>query len=236
MVYDHRSLLVALAQRGALDRCLDVTTKELAGWIGTSQQTASIYISRLAGEGFVERTMRRRGSRIRITEKGMTELRELHLTLSRIFGTDRSISLRGRVESGLGEGAYYLAQPGYVEQVKASLMFVPFPGTLNIKLDPHDAPVIDLLRKGPGIPISEFSSGGRTFGRCLCYKCTVNGHPGAVMIPVRTIHRNTLEVISGERLRDGLGLRDGDAVDLRIDYPGGSASADCSGSAASSWL
>jgi len=96
---------------------------------------------------------------------------------------------------------------------------------LNIVLGPVDVPVIDLLRKGPGIPIHDFVADGRTFGRCLCYRCSVNGRPGAVMLPIRTIHKNTMEIISGSRLRDELGLKDGDPVELVIDYPGGSVSA-----------
>jgi riboflavin kinase len=238
MTYDRRNMLFILAQRGALERCLDVTTGDLAAWIGTSQQTASIYLSRLASEGYLERTMKRRGSRIRITEKGLTELLQLHQALVRIFGMDREIVLRGKTESGLGEGAYYLGQPGYVDQVRELLGFTPFPGTLNILLSPQDSPILDLLRKGPGIPIAEFVAGGRTFGRCLCYRCTVNGHPSAVMIPIRTIHKNTMEIISGTKLRDALPLKDGDTVELRIDYPGGSASPGCAGTDASAetWL
>jgi riboflavin kinase, archaea type len=238
MAYDRRNILIILAQRGGLEHVLDVTTRDLAEWIGTSQQTASIYLSRLASEGFVERSMKRRGSRVRITDKGLSELRGLHQALKCIFGTDRVIVLQGRTVSGLGEGAYYLGQPGYIDQVRERLGFTPFPGTLNIVLGPNDAPILDLLRNGPGIPISEFMAGGRTFGRCLCYRCNVNGSPSAVMIPIRTIHRNTLEVISERKLRDELHLKDGEIVELSIDYPGGSNPTDCSGpgSPAASWL
>jgi len=41
----------------------------------------------------------------------------------------------GRVVGGLGQGQYYISRKGYRNQFFQKLGFVPFPGTLNIKLD-----------------------------------------------------------------------------------------------------
>lgn len=220
MPYEPRSLLIELAMMGALEHQVDIKTVALSGVIGTSQQTASLYLIRLHSDGYIERTMKRHGSRIRITDKGLDLLYRTHLSLNEIFGRQRSIDLACRVGSGLGEGAYYLAQQGYIDQVREKLGFVPYPGTLNLEVSEKDSPVIDLLRKGPGIEISSFSSGGRTFGSCLCYRCRIKDIEGAVMVPFRTIHKRTLEIISHRRLRDDLGLDDGSTVIVRVLYPG----------------
>jgi riboflavin kinase len=220
MPYDPRSLLVELARRGALEHQLDISTGSISSFIGCSQQTASLYMIKLATDGYIERTMKRYGSKVRITEKGLDLLYGTYLSLFDFFGRSRSIDLVCKVGSGLGEGAYYLAQQGYIDQVKVKLGFHPFPGTLNLELMPQDSPVIDLLRKGPGIEIVSFASDGRTFGRCLCYECRIRDRSGAVMVPFRTIHKRTLEIISDVRLRDIMDLKDGESVKIQIIYPG----------------
>jgi len=224
MSYDARALLVFLSRKGALERFIEVRTEEFGRELGYSQQTASIYLSRLASEGYIERTMRHRGSKVCITGKGLSLIFDLYSELEGLFGMPRVIPAKGRIAPGLGEGAYYLSQSGYIDQVMDKLGFRPYPGTLNIVLSPQDSPVIQLLRNGPGIVIEPFESDGRTFGRCLCYHCTVSGTSGAVMVPNRTIHKNTLEIISDIRLRDLPGIRDEAVVDLSVVYPGRSPS------------
>ena len=50
--------------------------------------------------------------------------------------------MRGRVVGGLGQGQYYISRKGYRHQFIQKLGFVPFPGTLNIKLDEPFNPVL----------------------------------------------------------------------------------------------
>ena len=45
--------------------------------------------------------------------------------------------LNGTVQSGLGEGAYYMSLRPYTDQFLEILGFSPFPGTLNVQLLPN---------------------------------------------------------------------------------------------------
>jgi len=220
MAYEPRTILMELARLGALEHQVDISTGALSEALGTSQQTASLYLIRMASDGYIDRTMKRYGSLVRITEMGLDLLYDTYTSLFQMFGRSRTRVLRCKVSSGLGEGAYYLAQRGYIEQVADKLGFVPFPGTLNLELSMHDAPFLDLLRKGPGIQINSFESEGRTFGSCLCYHSEIEGVMSAVMVPIRTIHKRTLEIISPERLRTCIGLEDGSSVEIKVRYHG----------------
>jgi CTP-dependent riboflavin kinase len=41
------------------------------------------------------------------------------------------------------------------------------------------------------------------------------------MVPNRTLHVSTLEIVSAVKLREELSLEDGDSVELRLTYPAG---------------
>ncbi|MFW3145438.1 MAG: DUF120 domain-containing protein [Thermoplasmatota archaeon] len=216
---DDRLILLKLSQLGAIERFIDLTTDKLGVILETSQQSASLYLKRLESRGFIERIRKRNGSAVRITREGLEQLLGLYGQLKAIFDTSREIRVRGTITKGLGEGAYYLSQKRYKDQLKHYFDMEPFEGTLNIKLSIRDSPVLDLLKKGTGIKIEGFVSDGRSFGSCICYPCRINNVKGAIMIPNRTLHVGTLEVVSDKRLRDELGLKDGDQVEISITFP-----------------
>lgn len=218
---ERRILLLKLAQMGAMEHYITITTRGLGEELKISQQSASLYLKNLESEDMIERRMRRSGSSIRITKSGVDLLMSLFNDLKGLFEDEREIEVKGIISEGLGEGAYYLSQKGYVDQLRELFSFEPYPGTLNIELSAIDAPLLDLLRRGPGIEVKGFSSGKRTFGSCLCYPCTVNGKNGVIMVPKRTLHVNTLEIISDEKLRDILSLENKDEILLRVNYPPG---------------
>lgn len=216
---DNREVLIELAHMGAMEKYINITTRKLGEVLGTSQQSASIYLQRLEDSGLVNRVRRNRGTSVTITKDGMELLMGLYNQLRSLFEVSRNIEVKGNISIGLGEGAYYLSQGRYLEQIKEKFGFEPFRGTLNIELTTKDAPILELLRKGPGIVIEGFRSGGRSFGTCLCYPCEVNGSGGVVMVPDRTVHVSTIEVISEVKVRDHLCLKDGDEVTVSITYP-----------------
>ncbi|MBN1390841.1 MAG: DUF120 domain-containing protein [Candidatus Thermoplasmatota archaeon] len=212
-------VLLKLAQLGAIERYINLTTRELGELLGTSQQSASLYLQRLEKEGCIHRVRRNSGTSITITKEGLETIQGLHGLLRSIFETSRTIMVKGNVSRGLGEGAYYMSQKQYVQQIKGHFGFEPFGGTLNIVISPRDAPVLELLKKGPGIIVDGFNTQGRTFGTCLCYPCTVNGEKGVIMVPRRSVHVSTIEVVSEVKFRDRLRLGDGDQVEVMITYP-----------------
>jgi riboflavin kinase len=212
-------LLLRLAKKGAMEHFINLTTKDLGEELGMSQQSASLYLMKLEEDQLIERIQKRSGSRIRITKEGIDILVTLYNELKPFFEPGRNIEVTGKLSRGLGEGAYYLSQEGYIQQIQKKFSLDPYPGTLNITLSENDSPLIELLRKGPGIVIEGFRSGERTFGSCLCYRCKVNGEDGVIMVPNRTLHQNTVEIVSPEKLREKLHLKDDDSVSLEIEYP-----------------
>ncbi len=216
---DRETVLIKIAQLGGMERFVHLTTSGLGGMLGMSQQSASLNLQKLEKEGLLERTRRGRAHGVRLTKAGMDLLTARFSELSVLLGRSREIEVKGTISAGLGEGAYYLSQVSYKEQIDEHFGFLPFEGTLNVVLSPLDAPLLDLLRRGPGIEVKGFIRDGRTFGSCLCYPCTVNGVKAAIMVPNRTVHKNTLEIVSERRLRGELSLKDGDEVRLVVRYP-----------------
>ena len=120
--------------------------------------------------------------------------------------------IRGKVEHGLGKGQYYISREGYQNQFLQKLGFVPFPGTLNIKLD---EPFIPQAQKT--IYIDAFSDQGRNFGKCKCYKIKVYGIEAAIIRPdLSNYSANLVEVIAPVHLREALGLDDRDTIEITL--------------------
>jgi len=129
-------LLFNLMLLGAKDRFITVKTSELAEILGKSQQSASVYLSKLEKEGYIQRTVEKEGTSVRLTQKGVDLLVTVYLLLrNELEEAPTTINMEGTVFSGLGEGAYYMSLDGYKEQFVKKLGFSPYPGTLNIRLD-----------------------------------------------------------------------------------------------------
>lgn len=118
----------------------------------------------------------------------------------------------GIVATGLGEGQHYISKEGYSIQFQRKLGFIPFPGTLNIKL------VEPFVPSGEAIKVMGFSDEGKTFGGCDCYRIRINGVMAAVVRPERSNYPSDLiEIIAPINLRESLGLSDGDELEIMLD-------------------
>jgi len=193
---------------------VEFTLAELAEALGVSRPTAYRLLSELYSEGLVERA----GSRYRVSAGGLEELRKVMGAIGRFLGYPGIVVLTGRVLSGLGEGRYYMSLRGYVEQIEEKLGFRPYPGTLNVRLERDCLYMRRYLDVFPGIRIEGFSDGVRTYGSVKCFRATINGVESAVVIPERTHYGpDVIEVISMYNLRERLGLRDDDRVEIRVE-------------------
>ncbi len=68
-----------------------------------------------------------------------------------------------------------------------------------------------------GIKIEGFKTKERTFGEVKAFKCRINGIGGAIVIPQRTHYpKNVIEIIAPVKLREVLGLKDGDWVEVEV--------------------
>jgi riboflavin kinase len=214
-------ILYKLAEMGAHKRTIKISTKFLAEKMGLSQQTISRYLIELERINWIQRTTMRDGSFIHISHLGENNLRKVCTALNLIFDTKYPLSLtiKGEVFNGLGEGAYYIMQKQYKEQFIEKLGFNPYPGTLNLKLtSEYDIKIIKELETYPGIEILGFKNKDRTYGSVKCFHATINNKiKGALVLALRSHYDSSvIEVIAPKYLRGSLKLKDGNEVNVEI--------------------
>lgn len=213
----HVDTLKHIALLGGVNAYVALSSRELGRALGVSQQSASQRILELLAAGLIERDLAARKQRVRLSAKGLDVLRREYADYRRVFELhEGGLHVRGTVASGLGEGAFYMKQRGYKEQFRRKLGFEPYEGTLNLRLRGADLSTLDILRDEEGVLIEGFSDGGRTFGGAKCLPATVNGVDCQVILPLRTHHTDTVELIARAHLRSKLGLADGDVVDVEL--------------------
>ena len=208
--------LKQLALLGGLEDQVELASGDFASLIDVSQQTASRRLIELTDERLIQREMGVRKQRIRITDDGRAVLRNEHLLYQRLFEDRDRIHIRGTVQTGLGEGRYYLSRPGYEQQFEQHLGWTPYPGTLNLDLGGAEANKIKFLRRNPVWAIEGFQAEGRSFGGVTCHPATIGDLQCAAILPHRTHYTTVLELIAPVCLRDTLPVADGDAVDLSV--------------------
>jgi len=221
---DHDALatLKHLALVGAVDGQAKLSCADLADRLDTSTQTASRRLQRLDERDQVERDIVSDGQWVSITEAGEQRLRSEYDAYRRIFESAASVELVGTVTSGMGEGRHYITLPGYMAQFTELLGYEPFAGTLNVDL--HEDSVRERARLSgiEPVEIEGWEDDERTYGPAYCYPATVAAGDESVgeahvIAPERTHHgEDQLEVIAPVRLRDELGLDDGDEVIVRV--------------------
>jgi len=209
-------MLKELALLGAINNRVEISSLELSDQLETSQQTASRYVLELDKLGFITREMGIKKQLIQITDDGADVLKEEYIQYKHIFELPQKIRFEGHVVSGMGEGTYYLAQDGYIEQFHNHCGFKPFPGTLNVKIPHIEKNKLRLIKKFPGMEIEEFRTENRTFGAVKCFNATVNEEPCVLILPSRGHYSSILELISPKNLRKKLNLNDGDPVHISI--------------------
>lgn len=213
--------LKQLALLGAMDDPVELASGEFAELIEVSQQTGSRRLIELGDLGLVRREMGVRKQRLRITDEGRGVLRAEHGLYQRLFERQESVALSGIVETGLGEGRYYLSRPGYDDQFVASLGWRPFPGTLNVGLSGAEANKLRILKREPVHSITGFEAEGRTFGGVVCSPARIGDQPCAAILPNRSHYTQTLEIIAPVCLRESIPCNDGDRLDVTVHLGGG---------------
>lgn len=126
------------------------------------------------------------------------------------------MKIEGTVTSGQGKGAYFMSLPVYKTQFEKQLNFVPFPGTLNIKISEG---AIDTIHQMDEDKL-KIVKGKENFGDVLLVKATLNDKiDGAIVFPKKTTHgENILEFITSKNLKETYGIKDGDSVNITIEY------------------
>ncbi len=216
----HLVTLTELLSKGAKNNFISITTSTLGKSIHKSQQAASKHLLELEQDGFVERIMSGRKISVKLTQKGYDQIADLYNLLHKsLESVPSAIELSGTLISGMGEGAYYMSLKGYTKQFSSKIGYVPFPGTLNVKLDKKE--YVEALRQlngFEGTKIDGFSDGKRTYGWVKCYHCVLNDKISCELILLeRTHHDNSIvELISETDIRKKSSLRTGSKITIRI--------------------
>ncbi len=217
----HLFTLLKLAEMGAHRRTAKISTEYLARKLEMSQQTASRHLIELENQGWIRRAITPEGCLIKITDTGVRELKRLYSNLRFLIEAayPPSVTLEGVVFTGLGEGAYYITRGHYRKQFMEKLGFVPYPGTLNLKLTTdYDVKSYSELEAYPAIEIEGFKSENRTFGSVKCYPVIIeNKAKGALISALRSHYdASVIEVIAPVFLRKHLNLKDGHKVKVEV--------------------
>ena len=219
---DGLATLKQLALLGALDGDEKLSCSTLGKRLDASTQTASRRLQQLDELGCVERDIVSDGQWVTVTEEGERRLQAEYADYRRLFERDASVSLSGVVTSGMGEGRHYITLPGYMTQFREQLGYEPFAGTLNVDLTEKSIRRRAHMGAIDPITIDGWEDDDRTYGPAYCYPATVDAEeryePAHVIAPERTHHGDDhLELIAPDRLRDTLGLEDGDEVTIDVE-------------------
>jgi riboflavin kinase, archaea type len=218
----HIFTMTDLLQRGAHYNFIVITTSDLGKDIKRSQQAASRHLLDLENAGYIERLRKGQTFRIKITNRGYSEIESLYSTLkSAIESIPFSIDFEGTVVSGMGEGAYYMSLEGYRKQFKDKLGFEPYPGTLNVKLiDQIFMKARREIGRYPSVFINGFSDNLRTYGWVKCYKANINKgavNNAAALVLERTHYDDSmLEIIAPICLKEAIGIQNGDRISIKV--------------------
>jgi CTP-dependent riboflavin kinase len=105
--------------------------------------------------------------------------------------------------------------PWVRDTVHRLLGFAPYPGTLNVRLDPGMIDRWERMRDGRAVPLEP--PPGQTCGAVLVSVVVAPDVEAAVIVPDVTRHgKNLLELIAPVHIRSRLGLRDDDPVTFEV--------------------
>lgn len=216
----HILTLAYLLSKGAKYNFVSITTSELGRKIKKSQQAASKHLVELENKGFIQRNISGRNISVKITAKGFSEMTKISAMLQGAIDSQCSyVKISGTLVSGMGEGAYYMSLPGYTKQFKTKIGYVPFPGTLNVKLDQIQfAQSIEQFDDLDGKLIDGFCDGKRTYGWVKCFKGTINKTIECNLIRLERTHHDPsiIELISQVNIRETGKLKDGAKLEIKI--------------------
>ena len=214
--------LAKLLLKGAKDNFIEFTSTDIGIEIDKSQQAASKIILELQEMKYVERIKKGHGYMIRVTEEGLSSVKKMSEFLNMALNSPPgNIHFNGILVSGMGEGKYYMSLEGYRKQFKKKIGYIPYPGTLNIRIfDPLSLENREKIERFGYQFIDGFSDSERTYGWVKCYSAIMNDNvdiQSDLLILERTHHdKNMLEIIAPVNIKQLMGLKNGDNVKVTL--------------------
>lgn len=126
----------------------------------------------------------------------------------------KTLAIKGKVFSGSGESAEFIRLSWVRKQIAEKLSFIPYTGTLNVKLTAESVAIKESLKNARAIEISPV----KDFCRGKCFPAYfMQDLKCAIIIPeVKNYPKDVIEVIAPVNLREKFRLKDGDMVKVRI--------------------
>jgi CTP-dependent riboflavin kinase len=127
-----------------------------------------------------------------------------------------TITLHGKVVSGLGQSRSFTGLPWVKKQFISLLGIDPSLGTFNIRIINEDLTRLKALRESSGILIPPLQNG---FCAAHSFMLMINGKvKGAAMFPhIANYPEWQMEIVSDKPVREELGLKEGDAVEVVVE-------------------
>jgi riboflavin kinase len=128
-------------------------------------------------------------------------------------GLVERVTLCGRVFSGEGEGEKFVDLPWVKRQIEAKLGFIPYSGTLNLRLSEESVKRRKLLEKAHSIKVCPAE------GYCngVLIKASIGTLECVIVVPeIAGYPMNVLEIIASVNLREKLQLEDGAEVAVSV--------------------
>jgi riboflavin kinase len=129
------------------------------------------------------------------------------------------IQLTGIVVSGRGEGSFYMTRKEYLKQFQSELGYIPFPGTLNIKINlKFNSKLLECMNIFDDYKINGFSHEKRSFGWVKCFDAKLDNSIPCHVIRLEKTHHDlsVVELISKHNIRITRNLFDGSTVNVTI--------------------
>jgi riboflavin kinase, archaea type len=131
--------------------------------------------------------------------------------------------IHGIIFSDLGQASVFMRLDWVQEALRRTLGFTPYPATLNVRPSgPEDARLWEEVQRDvAGVPLSPVEGG---FCSARLYRISLRPLAGddervngAVLLPdVADYPRDKIEIVAPVRLKQALGLKDGDCLDLEF--------------------
>lgn len=132
---------------------------------------------------------------------------------------DQCEAITGRIVNGVGRASAFTQLDWVRRQCREKLGFDPYPGTLNLEVTEADASVLEGIWARSCLelvsPTDDFCTGKVLPAR-------IGDIRAAIFLPeasVRVHGARTLEVIAPVRIKDALGLKEGDMLSLSVRGP-----------------
>ena len=128
----------------------------------------------------------------------------------------KTLCLKGELFSGKGEGAKFIKLPWVQKQIREKLGFVPYPGTLNVKITEESVELKKTLEKQGGVDILPAEG----FRRGKCYRASFKTElKCALIVPeVAGYPESVIEIIGPVNLKEEFNLSDGDTVNVKVKF------------------